>query len=36
MKAKYITIKRMRTKANITDKYPDLLVFFFSIGNMIF
>lgn len=28
MKAKYITIKKMMTKANIIDKYPDLLVFF--------
>jgi hypothetical protein len=33
MMAKYITIKRMRTKVNLTDKYPDLPVFFFFFCN---
>jgi len=32
MIAKYIIIKRMRTKVNLTDKYPDLPVFFFCNG----
>jgi hypothetical protein len=27
MKAKYTTFKIMRTKLNLIDKYPDLLVF---------
>jgi hypothetical protein len=28
MKAKYITVKKMSIKVNLTDKYSDLFVFF--------